>query len=67
VITKIVKHFRAFTLYKGNTAHVERKNKSHANNNRDNWKNLKIITRIPDQHTGKAQHQLTTKKNSHIG
>jgi hypothetical protein len=31
-----------------------------------NWNNLKIIQKIPEQHTRKAQNQGTTE-NSHIG
>jgi hypothetical protein len=31
-----------------------------------NWKNLKIIQKIPEKRTGKARNQGTTE-NSHIG
>ena len=31
-----------------------------------NWNHLKIIQKIPEQHTGKARNQGTTE-NSHIG
>jgi hypothetical protein len=47
-----------------NTAHVERKNKSDTSNNRDNWNHLKIIQKIPEQHTRKERNQRTTD-NSH--
>ena len=45
---------------------VEYKNKSDTSNNRGNWNHLKIIRKIPEQHTGKARSQVTTE-NSHIG
>jgi hypothetical protein len=31
-----------------------------------NWNHLKIIQKIPEQHTGKARNQVTTE-NSHTG
>ena len=34
------------------------------NNNRGNWNHLKIIQTVPEQHTGRARNQGTTK-NSH--
>jgi hypothetical protein len=40
--------------YDTNTAHVECKNKSDASNNWGNWNHLKIIQKIPEQHTGTA-------------
>ena len=49
-----------------NTAHVECKNKSDASNKRGSWNHLKIIQKIPDQHTGKARNQGATQ-NSHTG
>jgi predicted Holliday junction resolvase-like endonuclease len=36
---------------------VKRKNKSDTNNNRANWSHFKIVRKIPEQLTGKAQHQ----------
>ena len=30
-----------------------------------NWNSLKIIQKIPEQHTGKAQNQDLQKQNSH--
>jgi hypothetical protein len=35
-------------------------------NNRGNWNHFKIIQKIPEQRTGKAQSQGATE-NSHIG
>jgi uncharacterized protein YdaU (DUF1376 family) len=40
------------------------KNKSDASNKRGNWKHLKIVQEISEQHTEKARHQGTTE-NSH--
>jgi hypothetical protein len=48
------------------TARVECINKSDTSNNKGNWNHLKIIQKIPEQHTGKARNQGTTE-NSHIG
>jgi hypothetical protein len=48
-----------------NTAIVECINESDTSNNRDNWNHLKIIQKIPEQHTGKARNQRSTE-NSHI-
>jgi hypothetical protein len=45
---------------------VDCKNKSDTSNNRGNRNHLKIIQKIPEQHTGKAQNQGTAA-NSHIG
>jgi hypothetical protein len=45
---------------------VNCKNKSDTSNNRGNRSHLKIIQKIPEQHTGKAQNQGTAA-NSHIG
>ena len=44
---------------------MEDKNKSDTSNNRGNWNHLKIIQKIPEQHTTKAQNQGTAE-NSHI-
>jgi len=40
---------------------------SDTSNNRGNWNHFKIIQKIPEQHTGKAQNKGTTKKKSHTG
>ena len=40
--------------------------KSDTGNDKGNWKNLKIIQKIPKQHSLKARNQGTTE-NSHIG
>ena len=45
---------------------MECKNKCDTSNNRGNWNNLKIIQKIPEQHTEKAQNEGSTE-NSHIG
>jgi len=42
------------------------KNKSDTSNNRGNRNHPRIIQKIPEQHTGKAQNQGTAA-NSHIG
>jgi hypothetical protein len=52
--------------YNRHTAHVECKNKSDTSNNRGNWNHLKIIHKIPEQHTWNARNQGTAE-NSHIG
>jgi hypothetical protein len=49
-----------------NTAHVECKKKDNTRNNRGNWNYLKIMYKMPEQHTRKAQNQGTAE-NSHIG
>jgi hypothetical protein len=49
-----------------NIVHVERKNKSDTSNNRGSWNHLKIIQKIPEQHTGKSRNQGTTD-NRHTG
>ena len=36
------------------------------NKSEDNWNHLKVIQKIPEQHTGKAQNEGTTG-NGHIG
>jgi hypothetical protein len=45
---------------------VECKNKTDTSNNGGNWNRVKIIRKIPEQHTGKARNQGTTE-NSHTG
>jgi hypothetical protein len=45
---------------------VECKNKFNTKNNRDNLNHLKIIQKILEQCTGKAQNQGTTE-NGHVG
>jgi len=37
--------------------HVECKDKTETSNNTDNWNHLKIILKIPKQHTRKARSQ----------
>ena len=45
---------------------MECKNECDSSISRSNWNHLKIIQKIPEQHTGKARNQGTTQ-NSHIG
>jgi hypothetical protein len=52
--------------YNRNTVNVECKNKCGTSNNMGNWNILKIIQKVPEQRTRKAQNQGTTE-NSHIG
>jgi hypothetical protein len=52
--------------YNTNTVHEECNNKSDTSNNKGNCKHLKIIQKIPEQHTGKAQC-LGTTENRHTG
>ena len=56
---KILKHKEL--IKERHTVHVECKNKSDANNNRGNWNHLKIIHKIPQQHTRKIQNQEVQK------
>ena len=51
-----------------NTKHVEckKKSKSGTDNNRGNWNHLKIVQKIPEQHTEKARNKGTIE-NSYIG
>jgi hypothetical protein len=51
--------------YKRNTARVECTNKSDSSNNRGNWNHFKIIHKITEQQTGKAQNKGTIKKQPH--
>ena len=44
--------------------YVECRNKIDTSSNIGNWYHLKIIQKIPEQHTKKARHQETTE-NSH--
>jgi hypothetical protein len=46
---------------------VKLKNKSDTNNNKGNWNRLKIIQKIPEQHTQKARHQGGKKKTGILG
>jgi len=48
--------------YNRNSTRVECENKSDTGNKRDNWNHLSIIQTLPEQHTGKAQNQETTKQ-----
>jgi len=43
------------------TVQVERKHRSDTNSKRGNWNHLKIIQKIPQPHTGKAQNSRTTE------
>ena len=52
--------------YKDLTIEMERKSKCDTCNNRGNSNHLKIIHKIPQQHTRKAHNQGTTE-NGHIG
>jgi hypothetical protein len=45
---------------------VECKNKRDASNNRGNWNHFKILQKILEQHTRKAQNQ-GTRENSYVG
>jgi len=49
-----------------NTACLQIKNKSGANNNRGNWNHLKITQKITEPHTGKSWNKGTTV-DGHIG
>ena len=42
---------------------IQSKSKSDTNNNRGNWNQLKIIHKIPEQHTGKARIQGAAENN----
>ena len=57
--------------YKDLTLETERmcKNKCDTSNNRGNWNHLKIIQKIPEQHSRKARNQGTTEnsRNGHGG
>jgi len=46
--------------------HVQFKNKGETSNSRDDWKHLKIIQKISQQHPEKALNQVTTE-HSHTG
>jgi len=48
------------TLHR-NSADVERENKSDTGNNRGDWKHLKLIQTIPEQHSGKRRNQGITE------
>ena len=58
------KDFKIQRPYTGNTEYVECSNKSGTSNNRGNRNHVKTIQKIPQQHTSKARHQVTTQ-NSH--
>jgi len=45
---------------------VKCKSKRDSGDNKGNWKNIKIIQKVPEQHSWKARNQVTTE-NSHIG
>jgi hypothetical protein len=51
---EIKKEVKKILKYNRNTAHVECKNKCDTSNNMSNWNYLKIIQKIPVQHTRKA-------------
>ena len=40
--------------------------KSDTSNNKGNWNHLQIIQKVPEQHTWKLRHQVTTEYG-HIG
>ena len=50
--------------YKRNTSHVECTNKSDISNNRGNWNHFKIIHKITEKYTEKAQNKGTTKQKA---
>ena len=54
------KYFKICRTYNRNTVHVECKKKSDISNNRGNWNHLKIVQKMPEQHTVKVRHQGTT-------
>ena len=43
-----------------NTQNGECENKSGTSDNWDNWNHLRIIQKIPEQHTGTTRHQVAT-------
>ena len=45
---------------------MERKDKSDTSQNRRDWNHLRIIQKIPEQHTGKARYQGIAGKKGHI-
>jgi hypothetical protein len=49
-----------------NPVHVECTNESDYGNNRGDWNHFRITQTVPEQQTGKARNQVSTK-NSHIG
>ena len=56
--------YKDLTIEIQSMCHV--KTKRDTNNHMDNWNHLKIIQKIPEQHTGRARNQETTE-NSHTG
>jgi hypothetical protein len=60
------KFYNVKKLNNRNKAHVECKNRSVTRTNRCNWNHLKIIHKISEQHSRRAQNQGTTE-NSHTG
>jgi hypothetical protein len=44
---------------------VDCKSKSDVGSNKGNWLNIKIIQKVPEQHTGKARKQ-GTEENSYV-
>ena len=61
VIKKEAENILKKKSYNRNRAHVECKSRSDTSNNRGNWNHLKIIQKIPEQHTGRSPHQGTTE------
>ena len=60
------KYSKIYRSYYRNIAHVELTNKSGTTDNKGNWNCLKIIQKVPEQHTVKALIEGTTV-NNHIG
>ena len=69
-INVIKKEAEDIFKYKDPTTEIQcmwnEKTNSDTSNNRDNWNNLKIIQKIPEQLIGKARYQETTE-NRHTG
>jgi hypothetical protein len=61
VIKERSRDFKIWRPYNRNTPHVECKNKCDINNNRSKLNHLKIIQRIPEQHSRKARNQGNTE------
>ena len=51
--------------YDRNTSHVKHKNKCDTSNSRGKWNHLKIIQKIPEQHTWKA-HKTAILSTTHL-
>jgi len=66
VIRKEAEDTVKYRPHNRNRAHAECKNKSNTNNNSGNSNHLKIIQKIHEPHTKRAQNKRTTG-NIHIG